>query len=67
MNTSLLPFLQKARGDVKLRGKPDPYVYVPLLGQKLNRRKRAKLAGQFRGVLRKAKSGSASGTKLRKR
>ena len=52
---------------MKLRGRPDPYVYVPLLGQKLNRRKRAKLAGQFRGVLRKAKSGSASGTKLRKR
>ena len=58
---------QRARGDVKVKGQPEPYAYVPLLGQKLNRRKRAKLAGQFRGVVRKAKTGSAAGTRQRGR
>lgn len=31
-------FLQKAKGDVKLKGKPDPYAYVPLDFRKLNKR-----------------------------
>lgn len=59
--------LQRARGDVKVKGQPDPYAYVPLLGQKLNHRKRAKLAGQFSAVLSKAKSGSAIGSRQRGR
>ena len=59
--------LQRAHGDVKVKGRPEPYAYVPLMGQKLNPRKRAKLAGQFRGVVRKAKAGSAAGTRQRGR
>ena len=59
--------LQRARGDVRVKGRPEPYAYVPLLSQKLNHRKRAKLAGQFRGVVRKAKTGSAAGTRQRGR
>lgn len=30
--------LQKARGDIKKPGKPDPYAYIQLDRQKLNRR-----------------------------
>ena len=55
--------LQKAKGDVKRPGKPDPFAYVPLVRQKLNRRKRAKLSGQFKGLIGKAKKGSTLGTK----
>ena len=55
--------LQKAKGDVKRSGKPDPFAYVPLVRQKLNRRKRAKLSGQFKGLIGKAKKGSTLGTK----
>ena len=55
--------LQRARGDVKKVGKPDPYAYLPLMRQKLNRRKQAKLAGQFSGFMKKAKKGSALGAK----
>ena len=66
MGQQHLPFHylpQRARGDVKVKGQPDPYAYVPLMGQKLNRRKKAKLAGQFSGVMRKAKTGSAAGAR----
>ena len=59
--------LQKARGDVKIKGKPDPYAYVPLLGQKLNRRKRAKLSSQFQGLVRSAKTGASAGKRQRGR
>ena len=59
--------LQKARGDVKVKGRPDPYAYVPLLGQKLNRRKKARLAGQFQGLVRGARAGAATGSRLRGR
>ena len=30
--------LQKAGGDIKRKGKPDPYAYVPLNFQQLNKR-----------------------------
>lgn len=58
---------QRAKGDIKRSGKPAPYAYVPLLRQKLNRRKQAKLVGQFTGLMKKAKKGSALGAKQRKR
>ena len=29
---------QKAKGDIKKKGKPDPYAYVPLHFQSLNKR-----------------------------
>ena len=62
-----VPPQQRARGDVKVKGQPDPFAYVPLLTEKLNRRKRAKLVGQFAGLVKKARSGSAAGTRQRGR
>nr|CAG4651565.1 EOG090X00E0 [Triops cancriformis] len=35
----------KAQGDVKRKGKPDPFAYVPLQRQSMNKRKKAKFAG----------------------
>ena len=61
----LLFSLQKAKGDVKKKGRPDPYAYIPLNRQKLNRRKKAKMSGEFSGIMKKAAKGSAAGTKHR--
>lgn len=55
--------LQRAKGDVKKAGRPDPYAYIPLERQKLNRRKKAKLEGQFSSIMKKAKKGSACGSR----
>lgn len=52
---------KKARGDVKLKGKPDPYAYLPLNKQKLNKRKKMKLQGQFEGLVKAAGKGAATG------
>jgi len=57
---------KKSGGDVKLRGKQDPFAYVPLDRNKLNRRKSAKLSGQFHGMVKAAKKGATSGSKHRK-
>ena len=59
--------LQKAKGDVKKKGRPDPYAYIPLNRQKLNRRKRAKMTGEFSGIMKKAIKGSAAGAKHRRK
>lgn len=59
--------LQKAKGDVKKKGQPDPYAYIPLNRQKLNRRKKAKMQGEFSGLMKKAVKGSVAGAKLRHR
>ena len=55
----------KARGDVKRRGKPDPFAYVPLERSALNKRKKAKLSGQFKGLVKAARKGASSGSKVR--
>lgn len=55
----------KARGDVKRKGKPDPFAYVPLSRTALNKRKQAKMKGQFRGLVRAARKGAAVGAKIR--
>uniref|UniRef100_A0A3B3T8K8 Ribosomal RNA processing 12 homolog n=1 Tax=Paramormyrops kingsleyae TaxID=1676925 RepID=A0A3B3T8K8_9TELE len=52
---------KKAKGDVTKKGKCDPYAYVPLKKAQLNRRKRAKLQGQFKGIVRGAQKGARSG------
>uniref|UniRef100_A0A8C2F0Z8 Ribosomal RNA processing 12 homolog n=1 Tax=Cyprinus carpio TaxID=7962 RepID=A0A8C2F0Z8_CYPCA len=49
---------KKGKGDVKKSGKCDPYAYVPLKKAQLNRRKKAKLQGQFKGMVRGAKKGA---------
>ncbi|XP_069574022.1 RRP12-like protein [Brachyistius frenatus] len=57
---------KKGKGDVKKKGKLDPYAYVPLKKAQLNHRKRAKLQGQFKGMVRGAKKGALSGKKMQK-
>eukprot|EP00118_Oscarella_pearsei_P000870 m.6009 g.6009 ORF g.6009 m.6009 type:complete len:1265 (+) comp14703_c0_seq2:70-3864(+) len=57
--------LQKARGDVKIAGKADPYAYVRLDTAQLNRRKQAKLGGKFKGLMTAAKRGAQFGHKQR--
>ncbi|KAM9808735.1 RRP12-like protein [Syngnathus typhle] len=57
---------KKGKGDVKKTGKPDPYAYIPLRKAQLNRRKRAKLQGQFKGMVRGAQKGALSGRKMQK-
>uniref|UniRef100_A0A8C4E4V3 Ribosomal RNA processing 12 homolog n=1 Tax=Dicentrarchus labrax TaxID=13489 RepID=A0A8C4E4V3_DICLA len=49
---------KKGKGDVKKKGKHDPYAYIPLKKAQLNRRKRAKLQGQFKGMVRGAQKGA---------
>ncbi|KAL3050287.1 hypothetical protein OYC64_012343 [Pagothenia borchgrevinki] len=57
---------KKGKGDVKKTGKHDPYAYIPLKKSQLNRRKRAKLQGQFKGMVRGAQKGAMSGKKMQK-
>ena len=57
----------KAKGDVKRKGKPDPYAYVPLSRKMLNRRKRKKQAGQFANLCHAATKGAKKGTVFRKK
>ncbi|XP_029377782.1 RRP12-like protein isoform X2 [Echeneis naucrates] len=58
---------KKGKGDVKKEGKLDPYAYIPLKKAQLNRRKRAKLQGQFKGLVRGAQKGALSGKKMQKK
>lgn len=58
---------QRAKGDVKKAGQLDPYAYIPLNREKLNRRKRVKMSGEFSGIMKKAVKGSKAGTKSRHR
>merc|ERR1712142_616698 len=39
---------KKAKGDMKRKGKPDPYAYIPLDAKSLNKRKAKKLQDQTR-------------------
>ncbi|KAM6916699.1 RRP12-like protein [Xenentodon cancila] len=58
---------KKGKGDVKKKGKLDPYAYIPLKKAQLNRRKRAKLHGQFKGMVRGAQQGALSGKKMQRK
>nr|XP_015799764.2 RRP12-like protein [Nothobranchius furzeri] len=58
---------KKGKGDVKKKGKCDPYAYIPLKKEQLNRRKRARLHGQFKGMVRGAQKGALSGRKMQKK
>nr|SVE74944.1 EOG090X00E0 [Daphnia dolichocephala] len=55
----------KARGDVKRKNQPDPFAYVPLSRNALNKRKKAKMTGQFKGLVHAARKGASTGTKIR--
>lgn len=54
---------KKGKGDVKRKDKPDPYAYIPLKKESLNKRKKAKFEGQFKGIVKAAQKGSAAGKK----
>ncbi|XP_007456263.1 PREDICTED: RRP12-like protein isoform X2 [Lipotes vexillifer] len=58
---------KKAKGDMKKKGRLDPYIYIPLSKTKLNRRKKVKLQGQFKGLVRAAQRGSQVGHQLRRK
>ncbi|XP_019948079.1 RRP12-like protein [Paralichthys olivaceus] len=58
---------KKGKGDVKKQGKLDPYAYIPLKKAQLNRRKRAKIQGQFKGMVKGAQKGALSGKKMQKK
>ncbi|XP_017799417.1 PREDICTED: RRP12-like protein [Habropoda laboriosa] len=57
----------KAGGDIKKKGKPDPYAYVPLTRASLNRRKKKQNAGKFENIIKGAKKGAKVGMKNRKK
>ncbi|XP_041921252.1 RRP12-like protein isoform X3 [Alosa sapidissima] len=57
---------KKGKGDVKKKGKVDPYAYIPLKKAQLNRRKKAKLQGQFKGMVRGAHKGALAAKRMKK-
>ncbi|XP_069044944.1 RRP12-like protein [Lepisosteus oculatus] len=57
---------KSGKGDVKKKGKHDPYTYIPLKKAQLNRRKKAKLQGQFKGLVRGARKGAQSGKRMQR-
>ena len=54
---------KKGKGDVKVKGRPDPHAYVPLQKSSLNKRKKAKFEGQFKSLVKATKRGAAAGKK----
>ncbi len=59
-------FLKKAQGDIKRKNLPDPYAYIPLNMSKLNRRKKAKLQGEYKGIVKAVKHGAQKSGKSKK-
>ncbi|KAJ8418157.1 hypothetical protein AAFF_G00138660 [Aldrovandia affinis] len=57
---------KKGKGDIKKQGKCDPYAYIPLKKAQLNRRKKAKLQGQFKGMVRGAQKGARLGKRMQR-
>lgn len=55
---------KRAGGDSKRRGQHDPYAYVPMDPQMLNKRNRHKTNKTFENVVRAAQRGSAAGIKI---
>ncbi|CAF1319737.1 unnamed protein product [Didymodactylos carnosus] len=58
---------KKGSGDVKLANKHDPYAYIKLDFNALNKRKRSQYKGQFENIVGAAKRGAKRGTKLGKK
>uniref|UniRef100_A0A0K8U887 RRP12-like protein n=2 Tax=Bactrocera latifrons TaxID=174628 RepID=A0A0K8U887_BACLA len=56
---------KKAKGDMKKKGKLDPFAYIPLTRNTLNKRKRAKHAGTFKNIVNGARKGALKGVKQR--
>ncbi|KAK6482122.1 RRP12-like protein [Huso huso] len=58
---------KSGKGDIKKKGQHDPYAYIPLKKAQLNRRKKAKLQGQFKGLVRGAQKGARTGRKMQRK
>ncbi|XP_026529245.1 RRP12-like protein [Notechis scutatus] len=58
---------KKGKGDIKKKGGLDPYAYIPLNRAKLNRRKKAKLQGQYTNLMKGAQRGAQAGKRLFKK
>lgn len=58
---------KKATGDVKKKNAMDPYAYIPLSRNTLNKRKRAKSSGQFKSIVQGARKGAAAGSRNNKK
>ncbi|KAK2577073.1 hypothetical protein KPH14_005885 [Odynerus spinipes] len=58
---------RKAGGDLKKKGKPDPYAYLPLTRAALNKRKKKKMATKLRGIVAGAKKGAQIGMKSKRK
>ncbi|XP_017466364.1 PREDICTED: RRP12-like protein [Rhagoletis zephyria] len=56
---------KKAKGDMKKKGKLDPFAYIPLSRNTLNKRKRAKHSGTFKNIVNGARKGALRGVKQR--
>jgi len=56
----------KAGGDMKRRGLPDPYAFVPLDPMALNKRKKFTAQRRMESIVNAAKSGSQSGSSIAK-
>ena len=56
---------KKAKGDVKKQGQQDPYAYIPLDRNVMNKRKKAKLQGTFKNFVKGANKGASKGKKMR--
>ncbi|CAK1541827.1 unnamed protein product [Leptosia nina] len=50
---------KKAKGDIKKKGKPDPYAYLPLSRKNLNKRKKAVTSHQFKGIVKSKTKGKS--------
>ncbi|XP_043477342.1 RRP12-like protein isoform X1 [Leptopilina heterotoma] len=57
----------KAKGDVTIKGKQKSYAYLPLTRSSLNKRKKMKNAGKFKGIISGAKKGALAGKKNQKK
>lgn len=51
---------KKASGDMKRKGKPDPFAYMPLNRKSLNKRHGGKNKDQFSNLIKAAKKGAAT-------
>ncbi|PVD30877.1 hypothetical protein C0Q70_10152 [Pomacea canaliculata] len=58
---------KKAGGDIKKKGKPDPYAYVPFNFTSLNKRKQAKMKGQFANLVQGARKGAQKAKKEKRK
>ncbi|XP_017493079.1 PREDICTED: uncharacterized protein LOC108381177 [Rhagoletis zephyria] len=56
---------KKPKGIMKKKGKLDPFAYIPLSRNTLNKRKRAKHADAFKNIVNGARKGALGGVKQR--